>query len=118
MTCYRPGPRRRCGARGSSPAVAIWTRWRRWPCPRALVAFWHQHGHAAEGRRWLQRATDLASDDTGAPRAAVAHGLGMLLTQQGEFAAAIPLFERSLAIYRDAGDRDQEAKELNSLGIT
>ncbi|HET7247304.1 MAG TPA: tetratricopeptide repeat protein, partial [Streptosporangiaceae bacterium] len=47
-----------------------------------------------------------------------AHGLGMLLTQQGEFAAAIPLFERSLAIYRDAGDRDQEAKELNSLGIT
>jgi predicted ATPase len=84
----------------------------------ALVAFWHQHGHAAEGRRWLQRAIDLVSDDTGASLAAVAHGLGMLLTQQGEFAEAIPLFERSLAIYRDLGDRDQEAKELNSLGIT
>ena len=84
----------------------------------ALVAFWYQHGHVAEGTRWLQRAIDLASDDTGAPLAAVAHGLGMLLTQQGEFAAAIPLFERSLASYRAAGDRDQEAKELNSLGIT
>ena len=84
----------------------------------ALAAFWHQHGHATEGRRWLQRAIDLASEDTGAPVAAVAHGLGMLLTQQGEWAAAVPLFERSLAIYRDSGDRDQEARELNSLGIT
>jgi predicted ATPase/class 3 adenylate cyclase len=84
----------------------------------ALVAFWHRHGHATEGRRWLQRAIELVNDDTGATLAAVAHGLGMLLTQQAEYAAAIPLFERSLAIYRDAGERDQEAKELNSLGIT
>jgi tetratricopeptide (TPR) repeat protein len=30
----------------------------------------------------------------------------------------VPLFQRSLAIWRDQGDRDQEAKELNSLGIT
>jgi len=84
----------------------------------ALVAFWHQHGHATEGRRWLQRAIELVSEDPGAPLAAVAHGLGILLTQQNEFAAAIPLFERSLAIWRATGDRDQEAKELNSLGIS
>ena len=84
----------------------------------SLVAFWHRHGHATEGRRWLQRAIELVNDDTGATLAAVAHGLGMLLTQQAEFAAAVPLFERSLAIYRDTGERDQEAKELNSLGIT
>jgi predicted ATPase len=84
----------------------------------ALAAFWHQHGHSTEGRRWLQRAIELVSDDHGAPLAAVAHGLGILLTQQSEFAAAIALFERSLAIWRDSGDRDQEAKELNSLGIT
>ena len=83
-----------------------------------LAAFWHQHGHATEGRRWLQQAIELARDDTGAPFAALAHGLGILLTQQGEWAAAIPLFERSLAIYRDSGDRYEEAKELNSLGIT
>lgn len=84
----------------------------------ALVAFWHRHGHAAEGRRWLQRAIELVNDDTGTTLAAVAHGLGMLLTQQAEYAAAVPLFERSLVIYRDTGDRDQQAKELNSLGIT
>ena len=84
----------------------------------SLAGFWHQHGHATEGRRWLQRAIELVNDDSGAPVAAVAHGLGILLTQQNEFAAAVTLFERSLAIYRDAGDRDQEAKELNSLGIT
>jgi len=84
----------------------------------ALAAFWHQHGHATEGRRWLQRAIDLASNDNAARVAAVAHGLGILLTQQNEFAAAASLFERSLAIYRDAGDRNQEARELNSLGIT
>jgi predicted ATPase len=84
----------------------------------ALVAFWHQHGHSTEGRRWLQRAIELVNEDRGAPLATVAHGLGMLLTQQSEFTAAIPLFERSLAIWRDSGDRDQEAKELNSLGIT
>jgi tetratricopeptide (TPR) repeat protein len=42
----------------------------------------------------------------------------MLLTQQCEFAAAVPLFEQSLAIYRASGDRNEEAKELNSLGIT
>jgi len=84
----------------------------------ALVAFWHRHGHAAEGRRWLQRAIEVVNDDTGATLAAVAQGLGMLLTQQAEYAAAVPLFERSLTIYRDAGERDQEAKELNSLGIT
>ncbi|MGH3225912.1 MAG: AAA family ATPase, partial [Streptosporangiaceae bacterium] len=37
----------------------------------ALTAFWYQHGHATEGRRWLQRAMDLASADGGAPLATV-----------------------------------------------
>jgi tetratricopeptide (TPR) repeat protein len=41
----------------------------------------------------------------------------VLLDEQGEPEAARPLFERSLAIWRDLGDRDKEAGELNSLGI-
>jgi predicted ATPase/class 3 adenylate cyclase len=41
---------------------------------QALTYFWYQHGHAAEGRRWLQRAVELASADAGAPLAQVAHG--------------------------------------------
>jgi predicted ATPase/class 3 adenylate cyclase len=84
----------------------------------ALTSFWYQHGHAAEGRRWLQRAMGLTSAASGEPLARVAHGLGMMLTQQSELEAALPLFERSLAIWRELGNRDQVAKELNSLGIT
>ena len=85
---------------------------------QALTSFWYQHGHAAEGRGWLQRAMSLASAASGEPLARVAHGLGMMLTQQSELEAALPLFERSLAIWRELGNRDQQAKELNSLGIT
>jgi predicted ATPase len=85
---------------------------------QALAQFWYQHGYATEGRRWLERAVELASDDARAPLAKVAHWLGVLLEQQGELDAALPLFERGLAVWRDLGDRDQEARELNSLGIT
>ena len=84
----------------------------------ALVPFWYQHGHAAEGRRWLQRAMDVASADSGAPLARVAHGLGVLLDQLGEPDPARRLFERSLAIWRELGQREEQARELNSLGIT
>jgi tetratricopeptide (TPR) repeat protein len=85
---------------------------------QALSQFWYQHGHATAGRRWLERAIELASDDAGAPLAQVAHGLGILLQQQGEADAALSLFERSLAIWRDLGDRDQVARELSSIGAT
>jgi predicted ATPase/class 3 adenylate cyclase len=85
---------------------------------QALATFWYQHGHATEGRRWLQRAMDLASGDGGAPLARVAHGLGVLMDQQGEPDAARRMFERSLAIWRELGDRVEQARQLNSLGIT
>jgi predicted ATPase/class 3 adenylate cyclase/Tfp pilus assembly protein PilF len=84
---------------------------------QALTTFWYQHGHATEGRRWLQRAMDLASGDGGEPLARVAHGLGVLMDQQGEPDAARRLFERSLTIWRELGDRNEQARELNSLGI-
>ncbi len=85
---------------------------------QALVPFWSQHGHLTEGRRWLERAVELASDDAGAPLAKVARGLGQLLQRQSEHDAALPLFGRSLAIWRSLGDREQEARTLNDLGIT
>ena len=85
---------------------------------QALALFWYRHGYITEGRRWLQRAIDLAAEDGGAPLAQLAHWLGVLLQQQGEPQAARLLLERSLAIWRDLGDRDQQARELNSLGIT
>jgi tetratricopeptide (TPR) repeat protein len=60
---------------------------------------------------------ELASVDGGAPLAAVAHGLGVLMDQQGEAEAARRLFELSLAIGRQLGDLDRQARALNSLGI-
>jgi len=84
---------------------------------QALAWFWYRHGYATEGRRWLQRAIDLAAKEGGAPLAQLAHSLGILLQQQGDPQAALPLLERSLAIWRDLGDRNKQARELNSLGI-
>jgi predicted ATPase/class 3 adenylate cyclase len=85
---------------------------------QALAPFWYQHGHATEGRRWLQQAMDMGSAGGGAPLAQVAHGLGVLLDQLGEPDQARQLFERSLAIWRELGHREEQARELNSLGIT
>ena len=85
---------------------------------QALAYFWYRHGHATEGRRWLQRAIELTSEDGGAPLAQLAHWLGVLMQQQGEMQSSLSLLERSLTIWRDLGDRDQQARELNSLGIT
>jgi predicted ATPase/class 3 adenylate cyclase len=84
---------------------------------QALGMFWYQHGHAAEGRRWLERAIDMAADDAGAPLAEAAHGLGMLLRQQGDLDAALRVLDRSVAVWRRLGDRVQEARALNTLGI-
>jgi len=85
---------------------------------RALAQFWYEHGHASEGRSWLERALATTPDDAGEPLAHVAHWLGVLLQQQGENDAALALFERSLSIWNALGDRRQTARELNSLGIT
>ena len=83
-----------------------------------LGPFWYRHGHATEGRRWLERAIALASDQAGAPLAKVACWLGTMVLQQGESDAALRLFERSLAIWRDLGEPDEQARELISLGLT
>ncbi len=85
---------------------------------QTLGLFWYQHGHGTEGRRYLERAIELAPDDAGEPLARAAHGLGMLLRQQGDLESALRVMERSLAIWRGLGNRPQEATELNSLGIT
>jgi predicted ATPase len=85
---------------------------------QALALYWYRYGHIPEGRRWLERAIDLSPEDAGAPLARLTHMLGIMLDQQGELQAALQLFERSLAISREVGDRDRQALALNRLGIT
>jgi predicted ATPase/class 3 adenylate cyclase len=50
---------------------------------QALADFWYNHGHFTEGRRWLQRAAELAADEGGAPLARVVQWLGRMLEVQG-----------------------------------
>jgi predicted ATPase/class 3 adenylate cyclase len=85
---------------------------------QALGQFWYQHGHAPEGRRWLEQAIDLAPDDAGVLQAGLAHWLGVLLEEQGELEAALRYMERSLATWRELGDRDRQVGELSNLGLT
>ena len=83
---------------------------------QAMTTLWYHHGHATEGRQWLQRAIDATSEDAPASRARLQHWLGILLFQKGELDAAVRALEHSLAIWRELGDREQQARELNSLG--
>jgi tetratricopeptide (TPR) repeat protein len=82
----------------------------------ALGWFWYAHGHALEG---CMRLTDLLAQTQGAPvelRARPMYALGVLLDQRGEPERAAELVERSLAVFRDEGDRERVGTALNSLG--
>ncbi|MGD0852236.1 MAG: tetratricopeptide repeat protein [Acidimicrobiales bacterium] len=83
-----------------------------------LAYFWYRHGYATEGRQWLLRALEMTADEAGSRLANIAHWLGVLMQQQGETEESLAFFERSLAIAREVGDVDRQARELNSLGIT
>jgi tetratricopeptide (TPR) repeat protein len=82
-----------------------------------LAYLWYRHGYATEGRRWLLRALEVTSDEAGPHVGKIAHWLGVLMQQQGEIEGSLAYLERSLEIARELGDRDQQARELNSLGI-
>jgi predicted ATPase len=83
----------------------------------ALGWFWYGHGHVPEGRHWLERAIEAASDQATPELGLALHGLGVLLLQQGEAEAAQAVLERSLALARDAGDPVRIAQDLSSLGV-
>jgi predicted ATPase/class 3 adenylate cyclase len=83
-----------------------------------LAYFWYRHGYATEGRRWLLQALEVTSDEAGSRLANIAHWLGVLTQQQGETEKSLEYLERSLAIARELGDLNRQARELNSLGIT
>src|SRR5438045_2261738 len=50
-------------------------------------------------------------------RAKALHGAGVLACEQGDYTAARPLYEQSLAIRRELGDKGDIAGSLNNLGI-
>ncbi len=64
----------------------------------ALSWFWYTHGHAAEGRRWFERAIARAPAQSRAEAADALRGLAILLDQLGEENAAQGALERSLGL--------------------
>ena len=61
-----------------------------------LTAFWSARGHFSEGRRRLGELLDLVPDDN-PDRVEAMNGAAWLATDQGDFAEADALFERSIA---------------------
>ena len=83
----------------------------------ALWRFWYVRGYYSEGREWLAGLLALArASKPTATRAQALNGAGLLAHEQGDYAAARSLYEESLAIRRELGDKRGIAISLNSLG--
>jgi predicted ATPase len=82
----------------------------------ALGRFWEVRGHAREGRRWL----DLAlRQNPGAPatvRANAANSAGLLAFRDRDYTAARAVYEESLALHWDLGDRLGATGVLHAMG--
>jgi predicted ATPase/DNA-binding SARP family transcriptional activator/DNA-binding CsgD family transcriptional regulator len=82
----------------------------------ALLFFWLWGGHLSEGRSWLEGALGMGGEATGSLRAKALEGLGNLAIMQNDFASALTVLERSLVLYREAGDGRGVARCLAALG--
>lgn len=83
----------------------------------ALWFFWYAEGHLAEGRRWLERALAVATGVAPPLRALTLNNFGNLVYELGELQLARDLYEESLALRREIGNRNGIASALNNLGM-
>jgi tetratricopeptide (TPR) repeat protein len=77
--------------------------------------FWYVHGLLDEARAWLTLAIEKVRSGTRG-RAKALTGAGCVLWQQGEYARAEPLFEESIASWRESGDRSGLAEAVHLYG--
>jgi tetratricopeptide (TPR) repeat protein len=84
--------------------------------PESLWRFWELRGHFTEGRLWLERAIAAAPEGPPGLRALALDGLGNIAGLQGELRVAEEAHQRSLAIWRELGDRKSVAGALSNLG--
>ena len=95
-----------------------------WAMGGALWRFWSVRGHFSEGRACLARLLEIGPMSLkGAPvslrqaRAKLVQSAGTLAAQQGDYPAAAELYEESLALRRELGDKRGTANLLNNLGV-
>jgi predicted ATPase/transcriptional regulator with XRE-family HTH domain len=87
----------------------------------ALRWHWMTRGYIGEGREWLRQLLTAdagsATRAAGTIRASALHVAGVLAYEQSDYDRAIALYEESLALRRELGDRQGVAAMLNNLGI-
>jgi predicted ATPase/serine/threonine protein kinase len=84
----------------------------------ALWSYWEQRERFAEGAESLAALLEITrADDPTKMRARAAFAAGTLNIMQGNQAAAQPLLQESLDLWRTLGDRRGMAAVLNALGV-
>jgi tetratricopeptide (TPR) repeat protein len=81
----------------------------------SLWEYWWTRGHYTEARQRLTTAL-LNSGEGTIHRAKALHGLGHLMTLQGDYGEAQALLEESLSLFRELGERRRTAPLLRLLG--
>ncbi len=82
----------------------------------ALGEFWFGRGYWSEGRKWLENAAARTASAPDPTRVEALKRTGHLALFQGDYDAALGLFQESLAISRDLGDRQRIADSLDFIG--
>ena len=82
----------------------------------ALARYWELHGHAVEGRAWLEAALAMATDSEPAIRAKGLLAAAGLARLQGEYERMENLAQASLELARPVGDRAAIADSLSQIG--
>ena len=84
----------------------------------ANYRFWLRRGYLAEGGGWLEQALEKsgAAESDPKPRAKACRGIGILRSQQGDFATAESFYEESLHLSRSIADKPAISHALGGLG--
>jgi non-specific serine/threonine protein kinase len=81
----------------------------------ALAWFFHLHSHFSEGRCWLRGVLERPPERS-RDAARALWGASRLAASQGDLAEATALGQRSLALWRELGDRREVALALEPIG--
>jgi len=82
----------------------------------ALYMFWRAHGHWSEGRNFLERALMASEGAEASVHAKALIAAAALAFVQSDYARAEPMFQASLALYRELEDQPGIAFALSMLG--
>lgn len=83
----------------------------------SLWYFWYIRGYWTEGRLWLTKVLNESSEGRKTLRARALRAAGALASVQDDYPAARFNLEESVALFREAEDKEGTALALNSLGL-